>query len=322
MPGGRFAPSGAPAWRESRFNACGGEGIDAVVGDGVRPAVTPSTLREHDRQVREIARLSPATLPARFGTTVSDPVESLRQLETRSAELVSALQQVRDREQMTLRIFGARTAPAKNEALRLARHGVAQGPGGSSSLPGLDSLRKLLGGQLAAERVERGHPGSELVATVFHLIARGTGSAYLDAVSRWHHPDLRAVASGPWPAYAFVNEGLSLNPDLVAMKIAEVEALRKELEERSASSPRWNANPEDVQKSLARLVLALVEFLRELMERQAIRRMEEGTITDKETESIGQALMKLEETVDEMAGRFGLTRAELNLDLGPLGRLR
>jgi hypothetical protein len=175
----------------------------------VRPAVTPSTLREHDRQVREIARLSPATLPARFGTTVSDPVELLRQLETRSAELVSALQQVRDREQMTLRIFGARTAPAKNEALDSPGTAWLKARADRLRFPELDSLRKLLGGQLAAERVERGHPGSELVATVFHLIARGTGSAYLDAVSRWHHPDLRAVASGPWPAYAFVNEGLS-----------------------------------------------------------------------------------------------------------------
>ena len=86
-------------------------------------------------------------------------------------------------------------------------------------------------------------------------------------------------------------------------------------------APRWNADPEEVQKSVARLVLALVEFLRKLMERQAIRRMEAGTLTEEETENVGLALMKLEETLHDIAARFGLKPDELNLDLGPLGRL-
>ena len=68
-------------------------------------------------------------------------------------------------------------------------------------------------------------------------------------------------------------------------------------------------------------MLALVEFLRKLLERQAIRRMESGTLTAEETEKIGQALMKLEETVRQIAKQFGLKPDELNLDLGPLGRL-
>ena len=84
---------------------------------------------------------------------------------------------------------------------------------------------------------------------------------------------------------------------------------------------RWNAEPEDVERSVARLVLALVEFLRKLMERQAVRRMEEGTLTEEQVERLGQALMRLEETVHEMARRFGLRPEDLNLDLGPLGRL-
>jgi hypothetical protein len=110
---------------------------------------------------------------------------------------------------------------------------------------------------------------------------------------------------------------------LVKMQVKELEALRAEVEKRAAkaATPRWNANPEDVQKSVARLVLALIEFLRRLLERQAIRRMEAGTLTAEETEAIGQALMKLEETVHELARRFGLKPEELNLDLGPLGRL-
>ena len=101
------------------------------------------------------------------------------------------------------------------------------------------------------------------------------------------------------------------------------EALRARLDERAAAGAtgRWNADPEDVQRSVARLVLALVEFVRRLLERQAIRRLEGGTLSDAEVESVGVALMRLEETVRDMAGRFGLSPKDLNLDLGPLGRL-
>ncbi|HET9314432.1 MAG TPA: gas vesicle protein K [Vicinamibacteria bacterium] len=84
---------------------------------------------------------------------------------------------------------------------------------------------------------------------------------------------------------------------------------------------KWNANPEDVERSLAKLVLSLVEFLRQLMERQAVRRMEEGTLSPDEVESMGVALMRLEETLHDLAARFGLRPSDLNLDLGPLGRL-
>ncbi len=108
--------------------------------------------------------------------------------------------------------------------------------------------------------------------------------------------------------------------EVVALQVKELESLRKELQ-RHARPPRWNPDTKDVQKSVVRLVLALVEFLRKLLERQAIRRMESGTLTPEETEKVGQALMKLEETVREIARQFGLKPEELNLDLGPLGRL-
>jgi len=98
--------------------------------------------------------------------------------------------------------------------------------------------------------------------------------------------------------------------------------LRAELERRvSAATPRWNADPEDVQRSVAKLVLTLVEFLRKLFERQALRRMEAKTLTPEQTEAIGLALMRLEETIKDMATRFDLAPEDLNLDLGPLGRL-
>jgi hypothetical protein len=106
--------------------------------------------------------------------------------------------------------------------------------------------------------------------------------------------------------------------ELVASR--ELESLRAEVK-RGRGPGRWNADPDDVQRSVARLVLALVEFLRKLMERQAIRRMEAGTLTPEQVEAIGVALMRLEETLRELAARFGLTPEDLNLDLGPLGRL-
>jgi hypothetical protein len=103
----------------------------------------------------------------------------------------------------------------------------------------------------------------------------------------------------------------------------DLDKLRKELERTAAQMPaaRWNADPEDVRRSVAKLVLTLVEFLRRLMERQAIRRMEAGTMSAAEIEKVGLALMKLEETLRDIAGKFGLSPEDLNLDLGPLGHL-
>jgi len=110
-------------------------------------------------------------------------------------------------------------------------------------------------------------------------------------------------------------------PKVVAVRARELASLRTELARRTARPPRWNADPEDVQRAVARLVLSLVEFLRKLFERQAVRRMQAGTLTPAEVEAIGLALMRLESTVRQLARRFRLRSDELNLDLGPLGRL-
>ena len=91
---------------------------------------------------------------------------------------------------------------------------------------------------------------------------------------------------------------------------------------RGGTAPlRWNPEPEDVQRSVAQLVLTIIEFLRRLMERQAIRRMEADTLTPEEGEAVGLALMRLEETIHDLARHFDLDPADLNLDLGPLGKL-
>jgi hypothetical protein len=77
----------------------------------------------------------------------------------------------------------------------------------------------------------------------------------------------------------------------------------------------------DGKNGIAQLVLALVKFLHELLERQAVRRMEAGTLTDAEIERLGVALMKQAEALERLRKEFGLDEEDLNLDLGPLGKL-
>jgi|SRR5581483_4794414 hypothetical protein len=89
----------------------------------------------------------------------------------------------------------------------------------------------------------------------------------------------------------------------------------------SAVPQRIDCTPENVEQGLARLVLSLIELLRQLLERQAIRRMEGGSLSEQQVEEMGEALMKLEAKIHELAANFGLTPADLNLDLGPLGHL-
>jgi hypothetical protein len=110
--------------------------------------------------------------------------------------------------------------------------------------------------------------------------------------------------------------------DVAAVEVRELESMRAELDRLARkTTPRWNADPDDVRKAVAKLVLTLVEFIRQLLERQAIRRMETGTLTAEQTEAVGLALMRLEETVRELAAQFDLTPEDLNLDLGTVGKL-
>jgi hypothetical protein len=107
---------------------------------------------------------------------------------------------------------------------------------------------------------------------------------------------------------------------------AEVEAaiadLKRELTAATqGTTERIECTPENVEQGLARLVLSLIELLRRVMERQAVRRMEGGSLSDEQVESMGVALMRLEQKIAELAGQFGLKPEDLNLELGPLGRL-
>jgi Gas vesicle protein K len=84
---------------------------------------------------------------------------------------------------------------------------------------------------------------------------------------------------------------------------------------------RVNADRENLEKGLAQLVLTLIELLRQLMERQALRRIDGGSLSAEEIERLGQTFMLLEERMEELKEQFGLDDEDLNLDLGPLGRL-
>ena len=102
----------------------------------------------------------------------------------------------------------------------------------------------------------------------------------------------------------------------------DAELFAAELAEIAPSLPsRIDANPEDVEAGLGKLVLTLVEFLRQVLEHQAVRRMEGGTLSDEEIERLGLALMRLQERLEEIKNEFGLEGEDLNIDLGPLGRL-
>ncbi len=92
-------------------------------------------------------------------------------------------------------------------------------------------------------------------------------------------------------------------------------------EVKNSNPERINIDPKDVEKGLAKLVLTLVELIRKLLEKQAMRRVEGGSLTEEEVERIGETLMKLENKINELKEIFGLKDEELNLNLGPLGDL-
>jgi hypothetical protein len=113
-------------------------------------------------------------------------------------------------------------------------------------------------------------------------------------------------------------------PDLIQPEI-ETEHAREFVEElrraTDALPDRINIDAQSVEQGLAKLVLTLIELIRRLLEKQAIRRMEGGGLSPEQVEDLGLALMKLEEKMRELKAQFGLADEDLSLDLGPIGRL-
>lgn len=108
-------------------------------------------------------------------------------------------------------------------------------------------------------------------------------------------------------------------PALLAPETALAD-FEEELDRLAAALPRRiNADPEKVEQGLAKLVLTLVELLRQLLEKQAIRRIEAGSLTPEEIERMGMTFLKLEEKMAELRASFGLSEEDLTLSLPPLG---
>jgi len=102
-----------------------------------------------------------------------------------------------------------------------------------------------------------------------------------------------------------------------------LDAIEVQLNELSRSLPdRINAQPDSAAQDLGRLVLTLVEVLRKVLEHQAVRRMDSGTLSPEEIERLGLSLLRLSERMNELKAAFGLRDEDLDIDLGPLGRLR
>lgn len=113
-----------------------------------------------------------------------------------------------------------------------------------------------------------------------------------------------------------------MKPETLSAPESSLEGFQKELSRLTEVLPkRINADPEKVEQGLAKLVLTLVELLRKLLERQALRRIEAGSLTPEEIERMGVTFLRLEKKMAELRGHFGLREEDLNLSLGPLGDL-
>jgi hypothetical protein len=109
--------------------------------------------------------------------------------------------------------------------------------------------------------------------------------------------------------------------DKLLASSGDLERIARRLNGSSSIPSRIEADPERVERGLAQLVLTVIELLRQLMERQALARMEQGSLTAEETERLGETFMKLEQRMEELKREFGIEDRDLNLNLGPLGDL-
>lgn len=200
-----------------RTIACGAV-VAAVGGMSASPAVSPETLRGHDAVVRRLAQSVDAVLPARFGTLVADDRVLCERLEPALADLQAALARVAGREQMILRVFTDHAESAPPPDIDAP---IAAGPGARylaerarahrtmTDVAELAALRPVLDRFVVAERVER-HQTPPLVASVYHLVPRGTSAEYAQAIEAAARTlaGVRVTVSGPWAPYAFAPDAL------------------------------------------------------------------------------------------------------------------
>jgi hypothetical protein len=214
-------PSGAVGLEGERLRRVRAGGVDTIVGTLTRkPAAQTATLRRYDEIQRRLAARHPAVLPARFGTWVDDPADLAVLVRRQAVAIRAALRLVRDRVQMTTRLFanrdevsvrsGARrpspsASDRTDESTRGTRylHARAEDARRRRELPEFAPLAVAVRRWIKAERMERQERG-RLIGSVYHLIPRGAVSAYQQNLERAAlDAGLTTIVSGPWPAYAF-----------------------------------------------------------------------------------------------------------------------
>lgn len=113
-----------------------------------------------------------------------------------------------------------------------------------------------------------------------------------------------------------------MKPETLSAPESSLEEFEEELGRLTEALPqRINADPEKVEQGLVKLVLTVVELLRRLLEKQALRRMDADSLTPEEIERMGLTFLRLEEKMEELKAHFGLRDEDLNLNLGPFGEL-
>ena len=178
------------------------EGLTIVAGDiETAPLITREMLVAQDQLVRQLHDRASALLPMRFGSVFRDQAEVAASLSARSAALKSQLGLVRDRDQMTIHVFGSRTIESPQPPPRSGREYLERRAASATPrelAPLLDALKPLV----RATKVETGRQEG-MIATVYQLVDRGTAGAYTSTANSVAAMHLRI--SGPSPAYAFTS---------------------------------------------------------------------------------------------------------------------
>ena len=312
----RELPSPLPA------GACGeplvqleADGIVGIAGAVERaPEASEPAAVAHARVVEALAELADPLLPARFGSLHATPAalgEALRQARD---PLAAALRAVEGCVELGVRgVASAREDDAPPSSGREYLERLRADAAARRARPRRRSRSAPARRGSSATRVSRPRTSSRATRST-PSSARFASARRTSRSSAWSAPGRGRRTASPGPPRE------RARPDRRRTATSSVCSARSTMPAPDFRR-RVNADPERVERGLAQLVLTLVELLRQLMERQALRRIDAGSLSDDEIERMGQTFMKLEQRMGELKREFGLEDRDLNLDLGPLGTL-
>ena len=304
-----YAITDDPSPPEPPLRAVRSDGLTALCAPAERREMTAEVLWRHEEVVEALME-ERDLLPMRFGTLVQDDEAAVRALDERREELKMSLDRVRGAVELAVR--AAADPSSEGTALGLSGTEYMRAKAHRTEAAGI--LHEPLA-FLARESIVQ--PGPELLRLPRR--PRGRGRLRLARAPPGGDPPQ------PRPALHRPLAALLLRPamsDKVLHSPPDLDLFPSEHPRlHNALSRRVNADPESVEKGLAQLVLTIVELLRQLMERKALRRIDGGSLSEEQVERLGQTFMELDRRMEELREEFGLTEEDLNLDLGPLGRL-